>query len=47
MDTIIEARENIDINGGLGDDVDNEVAIQVEARPTRREVLKPANTLTS
>jgi hypothetical protein len=37
----IEARENIDTNGG--DDVDDGVAI--EPQPTRREVLKAVSTI--
>jgi len=37
----IDARENIEINGG--DDVDDDV---FEPRPTRRDVLKAASTIT-
>ena len=38
----IEARENIDINGG--DDVDN-TGVAIEPRLTRREVLKAVSTI--
>lgn len=39
----IEARENIDINGG--DDVDDEIHIPTDPRPTHRDALKAASTI--
>jgi hypothetical protein len=40
MDTV-EARENIEINGG--DDLDD--GVETEPQPTRREVIKAVSTI--
>jgi hypothetical protein len=41
MDAVVEARENIEINGG--DDLDD--GVETEPQRTRREVLKAVSTI--